>query len=113
MGLNETEQGFLMQLNRSEDSVADLYLNTDESLKLIEWAQTNRLIILGIDGFHRELTSLTPDLSLIADFSAIIDEPITWHERVEISCAAARQFIEINRSVAVRFNFVLANKPVN
>lgn len=109
MELKDFERHFSSRLGRGEE-VGDWFLDSGEALALIEMARKYRLVILGIEGFLHETGRLTADLSMIADFSNILAEPVGWHTRVERSCRDALVFVETHAAASIRFNFVLANE---
>lgn len=55
---------------------------------LIDLAEAQSLVVLGLDGFHLDGAVVVPSMDHIADFSAIDGE---WTLRVKASADAARQ----------------------
>lgn len=94
------------------DEVGELYLDSGEAFELINMARKHQLVVLGVEGFLQESGRLIADLSLIADFSGALAEPIDWPARVAKTCHDAMVFVENNSNPAIRFSFVLANEPI-
>jgi hypothetical protein len=61
------------------------------------------LVIIGIEGFHEDGGHDVPDMSAIADFSTVLEDP----ERVALGVRGARQFFSDVSDASMWLDFVL------
>lgn len=112
MGLKDFEAELASRHGGIEE-VGELYLDSGEAFELIKMARRHQLVILGIEGFLQKSGSSVADLSLIADFSGALAEPVDWHAFVDKTCHDAMVFLENNSKPAIRFSFVLGDEPID